>query len=72
MCPSDLDEMESFLVKTNSGIAVNTEEECYNELLNFLINKQNNKLKYPKKSKYFSEYSRKNQTSILSEILLKY
>ena len=72
MCPSDLDEMESFILKTNSGVVVNTEEECYNELLKFVTNKQRNKMTYPKKNNYFSEYSRENQTSILSKILLKY
>ena len=72
MCPSDLHEMESFILKTNSGVVVNTEEECYNELLKFVTNKQTNKMTYPKKNNYFSEYSRENQTSILSKILLKY
>lgn len=72
LCPSDHDEMESFIVKTKSGTVVNSEKECYDKLLDFVINKQINKLTYPKKSKYFSEFSRENQTSILSKILLEH
>jgi len=69
LCPSDQDEMESFLIKTSSGKFVTDETECYEELLRFVSKKKNNHLKYPAKSKYFLEYSRKHQNSLLSKIL---
>ena len=72
LCPSDQDEMESFLVKTRSGKFVMDEKECCEELLNFVSMKQNNNINYPAKNRCFFEYSRKHQTSLLSDILEKH
>ena len=72
LCPSDQDEMESFLLRTNSGTFVNNEKECYNELLSFVNNKKKQQINYPVKSKHFLHYSRNHQMSILSDLLVRH
>ena len=72
LCPSDQDEMESFLLRTNSGTFVNNEKECYNELLSFVNNKKKQQINYPVKSKHFLHYSRNHQMSVLSDLLVRH
>ena len=70
LCPSDNDEMGHFIEKTNSGITVQTEDECYDELLNFLkLKKKNTDIKRKIDIKFLNEYSRNHQTFLLSEFL---
>ncbi len=70
LCPSDNDEMEHFIAKTNSGISVQTEDECYDELLNFLkLKKKNTDIKRKIDIKFLNEYSRNHQTLLFSEFL---
>ena len=42
LCPSDFDEMEEFIKKTNTGFSVNSEKECYDILMKLVKQKQQN------------------------------
>ena len=70
LCPSDNDEMEHFIARTNSGITVQNEDECYDELLTLLkLKKMNKDVKRKIDIKFLNEYSRNHQTLLLSEFL---
>ena len=73
LCPSDFDEMEEFLKKTNTGFSVNSEKECYDILMKLVKQKQQNKLPVLNQNKeLLTHYSREHQTFLLSELLNKY
>ena len=73
LCPSDFDEMEEFIKKTNTGFSVNSEKECYNKLMKLVKQKQQNKLAVLNQNKeLLTHYSREHQTYLLSELLNKH
>ena len=72
LCPSDNDEMEQFIERTNSGKSVKSEAECYFELIKMVKMKKNNKdLKRKIETKFLNEFSREHQTSLLANFLNK-
>ena len=73
LMPSDNDVMEEFIRKVGCGYVCNNTESCV-ELLYDLIDKKNNGIKsnLPYDHDFAKQYSRKNQTKNLAELLNKH
>ncbi len=70
LTPSDRRVMEDFILKTNSGFIANTEEECKEVLLRLIEQKKEGKsIQLERNTEYGEQFSRKNQTKRLAEIL---
>lgn len=71
LCPSDSDQIEDFVIKTNSGYVANTEDECI-EILRKCIDIKNTqgKITFQRNLAAGEKFSRAYQTSILAEHII--
>ena len=68
LCPSDNDEMHSFIMETKFGYIANDEKNCERIILDCL-NRKTIKFNIKDYKKNFKRFSREYQTEILANIL---
>lgn len=70
LCPSDEDCIKDFLIKTNSGAAASSTEECKEILQKWFADKiEKGQVTYKRNTEESSKYTREYQTQILAELL---
>jgi glycosyltransferase involved in cell wall biosynthesis len=72
LCPSDGDEIESFVSSTNSGVAANSVEECKVILVDWVQRKINGEtILFKRNQEEQLKYSRAYQTEKLAQLILE-
>ena len=69
LCPSDNDEMQSFLIETDSGYIANDEKNCEKIILDCFTKKHHMIYDEDIYLKNFKKTSRDYQTSVFADIL---